>query len=223
MGYLMNSSKISNVDIYKTLWKCRDFELSTLWQRSAMLGVFMIASYTGYGAWILQMTGSGSKVTWETCHIVSLAICWFGLVCASLWVMMMKGSKAWYERYEAAICAFVERDESDAFESDRVKDDAGFGICWQKGTEKRIPEIDYSLFSVSAGGFSPSKVAILVGVVSLVGWLLLMAIHVLAIFFNQKHCLCLVESCASEMAMLLLFGCLISVYFIWKLSKSSTL
>ena len=219
----MNSSRISGADIYKTLWKCRDYELSTLWQRSAMLGVFMIASYTGYGAWILQVTGSGSNVTWEVCHIVSQAICWFGIACASLWVMMMKGSKAWYERYEAAICAFAGRDEADVFESDSVKDDAGFGICWQKETAKRIPKTDRSLFSVNAGGFSPSKVAILIGMVSLVGWLLLMVIHVIAIFFGQGLCLYLVKNYAFEMTILLCFGCGAFGCGIWKLSKSSTL
>lgn len=219
----MDSSRICSADIYKTLWKCRDFELSTLWQRSAMLGVFMIASYTGYGAWMLHVTGSGSNVTWEARHIVSLFICWFGIACASLWVMMMKGSKAWYERYEATICAFAERDESDAFESDRVKDDAGFGICWHKETDKRIPEIDYSLFSVNAGGFSPSKVAILIGMVSLVGWLLLMVIHIMAIFFGHGHCLYLVKNYAFEMAILLSWGCGAFGCGIWKLSKSSTL
>lgn len=215
--------RIDHRDVYKTLWKCRDFELSTLWQRSIMLGVFMVASYTGYGAWVLQTASSEANVSWECTHLVSIGICWIGIIFASLWIMMSKGSKAWYERYEAAISAFADRECSSAFEFPSVKMDAGFKICWQEETEQRVPHVDCSLTSVHAGGFSPSKTAILIGIVSLAGWVLLMAIHLLAICLGQNRCTSIVNGCALEIALLLIVCCAISVALVWSQGRSPTI
>lgn len=214
---------IDQRDVYKTLWKCRDFELSTLWQRSIMLGVFMVASYTGYGAWALQAASSGANASWECIHLVSMGICWIGAVFASLWIMMSKGSKAWYERYEAAINAFADRDCSSAFELPSVKRDAGFKICWQEETEKKVPQVDCSLLTVHAGGFSPSKIAVLIGIASLAGWLFLMAVHLLAIVIGQCRFISLVNGCALEIAALAVACCAMSVAVVWASARSSTI
>ncbi|WP_300232445.1 hypothetical protein [uncultured Alistipes sp.] len=45
----MAEEKISIKEIHETLWRCRDFELSHLWQRSIFLSAFLILCFTGYG------------------------------------------------------------------------------------------------------------------------------------------------------------------------------
>jgi len=67
-------SKIRLKDVYESLWKCRDFELLHLWQRSIVLTLFLV-------------------------------MCFIGVIFSCLWIMMGKGSKAWYEIYENAITA----------------------------------------------------------------------------------------------------------------------
>lgn len=47
--------KIQPKDIYESLWRCRDFELSHLWQRSVFLTAFLLLAYTGYGVLMLQI------------------------------------------------------------------------------------------------------------------------------------------------------------------------
>lgn len=37
---------------------------------------------------------------------VALVLCIIGAVFSAMWIMMAKGSKAWYERYERALNAF---------------------------------------------------------------------------------------------------------------------
>lgn len=44
-------------DIYKSLWSCRDFEISHLWQRSIFLTTFMLAGFTGYGFILSRLLG----------------------------------------------------------------------------------------------------------------------------------------------------------------------
>ena len=45
----MAEEKISIKEIHETLWRCRDFELSHLWQRSIFLSAFLILCFTVYG------------------------------------------------------------------------------------------------------------------------------------------------------------------------------
>ena len=45
----MAEEKISIKEIHEKLWRCRDFELSHLWQRSIFLSAFLILCFTGYG------------------------------------------------------------------------------------------------------------------------------------------------------------------------------
>lgn len=47
--------KISIEEFYKSLWRCRDFEIQNLWQRSIFLTAFMLLSYTGYGTVLLKI------------------------------------------------------------------------------------------------------------------------------------------------------------------------
>ena len=53
----MAEEKISIKEIHETLWRCRDFVLSHLWQRSTFLSAFLILCFTGYGGgyWFLWL------------------------------------------------------------------------------------------------------------------------------------------------------------------------
>ena len=43
------NDRITPVDVYERLWKCRDFEISHLWQRSVYLGTLLVLVAGGYG------------------------------------------------------------------------------------------------------------------------------------------------------------------------------
>lgn len=47
--------KISIKEIHETFWRCRDFELSHLWQRSIFLSAFLILCFTGYGSLLITL------------------------------------------------------------------------------------------------------------------------------------------------------------------------
>ena len=44
--------KITLKDAYEELWRCRDFELEHLWQRSIFLATLLVVVYPGYGSLI---------------------------------------------------------------------------------------------------------------------------------------------------------------------------
>jgi len=52
--------KISIKEIHETFWRCRDFELSHLWQRSIFLSAFLILCFTGYGSLLITMLEKAS-------------------------------------------------------------------------------------------------------------------------------------------------------------------
>lgn len=171
-------------EIFERIWRCRDFELSTLWQRSVLLGAFMVAAYTGYGALILNVFEKSNRVTWwGVLNLMAIGVCCFGLVLSVLWIMMLKGSKAWYEIYERAIEDF-RKTYPEAFKAEIVakphsikcSELAGFGIVWN-GVHMSQIDVSNGLFSGSSGCYSVSRVAILIGQVSLMGWIGLIAVH----------------------------------------------
>lgn len=156
--------KIEPKDIYESLWRCRDFELSHLWQRSVFLTAFLLLVYTGYGAVILNvftnsnLNGGNVKIL----LLVGLAILLIGMLFSQLWIMMAKGSKAWYEVYEHAIFE-IEHNSTYASEivTSKMQEDRvihGEVISFEKP--------DNSLFTMKAGAFSPSKIDIMIGQIS---------------------------------------------------------
>lgn len=210
----MGTDPITNRDIYKTLWKCRDFELSTLWQRSAMLGVFMVALYTGYGALLLNAFEHGCAHRWTTFNLMAVGMCCFGMVFSALWIMMLKGSKGWYELCEAALNGFKEDKPGDVFENEEVRADAAFGVFYSSSTNRKMEdfELDKNLLSTAGGGFSVSRVAIAIGQVSLVGWLALAFTHVVALIVGVPTVKGFLWEYGPVLALLLLIGCVAYVF-----------
>ena len=94
---------ISSRNIYESLWRGRDFELSHLWQRSIFLTAFIVLAYTGYGFVVMQICEKIFQDNLDSLgfiylNILGLIIALAGVVLSVLWIMMGKGSKAWYER-----------------------------------------------------------------------------------------------------------------------------
>lgn len=171
-------------EIFERIWQCRDFELSTLWQRSVLLGAFMVAAYAGYGALILNVFEKSNRVAWwGALNLMAIGVCCFGLILSVLWIMMLKGSKAWYEIYERAIEDF-RKAYPEAFKAEIVakphsikcSELAGFGIVWNGARTSQI-DVSNGLFSGFSGCYSVSRVAILIGQMSLMGWIGLIVVH----------------------------------------------
>lgn len=181
---------LSKKDLYERYWKCRDFELSTLWQRAAFLGPILVLIFTGYGAFfakcfigrngILHFSGN---IPFERSHVFAAAIAIMGVVFSILWICMMKGSKAWYEVYERAILA-MDTQKDWIFDKELLECGAGFKQHRLPGyklvRKNDEPQFCDSLLSSKGGCYSPSKINIVIGQVSFLFWLLVAFFHVSA-------------------------------------------
>lgn len=191
--------KLTYRDVYETLWKCRDIEIATLWQRSIMLGAFMVTTYAGYGALMLKALDFGLAARWTRLHLLAVGMCCFGMVFSALWVMMLKGSKGWCEVCEAALNAF-RNERTEAFMNDEVRKDSAFAVFNSEATTReweRFAGADDGLFSARGGRYSVSRVAIAVGQVSLGGWILLAVCHVMALAVKPSGAASISGKCVS--------------------------
>lgn len=167
------TAKIEPKDIYATLWRCRDFEISHLWQRSVFLTAFLLLVYTGYGLCIfhqIEMTNKISDEVYTTISMCGLLLLLIGMILSQLWIMMAKGSKAWYERYESAIYE-IEHDE--AFSQHIVVETMKNKKIMHGNLPSHI--YDRNLFNTGAGAFSPSRINIFIGQFS---WFILFLVFI---------------------------------------------
>lgn len=165
-----SDKKITTQDVYRTLWRCRDFELSHLWQRSVFLSAFLVLCFTGYG--VVIMNFDDKEFVAGGTNSLAIVLCVVGFVFSCMWVMMGKGSKAWYERYERAIVAFSENEKYMTKEAARIG-----GFNYQEIDHYEKPEQNNCLLSGKGGAFSPSKINIAVGQVSMILWILAFMFH----------------------------------------------
>lgn len=175
---------MENLDIEKDnlrytldkLYKCRDLEISNLWQRSVFLSVFLILCFTAYGYISLEVFKIDYKkdiLKFSLFNLVAVFILSIGIIFSIIWIMMAKGSKAWYEVYESAIHEF----ENENFDKlglpiDNIMGNMGFP------TENK----NNNIFSTKGGAYSPSRINILIGQVSLI---LLIIFSIIHLFLNQ--------------------------------------
>lgn len=177
-----NYSREELKDILDRLYRCRDLEISNLWQRSIFLSVFIVLCFTGYGYLLLQIICSTTK---QCCtdenQIYYLNIAVIVLGCVScifsiLWICMAKSSKAWYEVYETAISNF-ESNYSDILKIPKDNIMGEMGLYWDK--------MSSCLYSAKAGAYSPSKINIAIGQVCFSIWLFVIAIHSIFLIENS--------------------------------------
>ena len=175
--------KIDSRAVYAGLWQCRDFEIDHVWQRAVFLSAFLLACYAGYGSIILGLTTADKvRVTFPLVNAICFFVGFIGLLLSLIWIMMAKGSKAWYEHYEAALMA-CELNSHGAFERschERVQqaDKAIRGF--------KVPQTSSWLWNTKGGAFSVAKINIVIGHVSTVIWLFIVGIHIIAAKNNFK-------------------------------------
>ena len=209
--------KIDRVAIYKGLWMCRDFELQHLWQRSVFLTAFLLACYAGYGTLVVKCVTGECYLLFSTLNLIATGICLIGLILSALWIMMAKGSKAWYEHYEAAINAFVERysEDENVFEGD-ASQLAGFKI----DNVEEFEECDISswLWSTKAGSFSVSKINISLGHLSALIWSGMLLFHIFVLrrgLVSVQELAASLESIATSSRVIVLVGCVLLLFWVY--------
>lgn len=181
------NSKITTKDIRDSLWRCRDFELSHLWQRSIFLTTILILCFTGYGIVAMKLCdkmSSNVDLSIYTLNNIALILCIVNVIFSTLWIMMAKASKAWYERYEEAIDTFeqngdyVNTDVIYKGETKKIKNPIG-GFKYDNIKGYKSPKTDDSIFSCQGGAYSPSRINIAIGQISFYLWCIAFIIHII--------------------------------------------
>lgn len=157
-------------------YKIRKFEIQNLWQRSIFLATFTVILFSGYGGLIEKLISSeidqATVIHFSCCSLSSL-----GSIFAIIWIMMAKGSKAWYEIYE---------DKIHDIEHNHLSWDDKY--CLSGG---KLTKLNNSLWSQESGAYSASKINILLGQVLRVTWLVVFCAHCLLqamhIYFTYKQ------------------------------------
>ena len=155
--------------IRKELYQLRTFEIQNLWQRSIFLVTFIVILLTGYGYLIEKLLFEYDK--WATdnglrliiTHTVCATLSLLGSIFSVIWIMMAKGSKAWYEIHERRIRK-IEKKLQFPHEY-RMRP----GAPW---------DINDSLFSCQPGSYSVSRINILLGQILLIAWEVTLCTHI---------------------------------------------
>lgn len=213
--------------ILNRLYKCRDLEITNLWQRSVFLTVFLTLTLTGYGVLISTLFSTdttvivdefGKKILFYKSihefyiHIGATLLGIVGFTFAVIWVLMAKGSKAWYEIYENAVCQF----END-YGKLHIPDIFIMGYMDSLDKKMRLYKdggyVNKRLCHIGAGGFSVSKLNILIGWVFLIIWSIIIIVHTSVLLYqvvNESGYLTSLSNNKTILGILTVgFGCLL--------------
>ncbi|WP_294593737.1 hypothetical protein [uncultured Bacteroides sp.] len=165
----IHNSKEDLIRTLERLYKCRDLEISNLWQRSVFLSAFLVLCFTGYGYLLIQIIDSNTTLpALAYYHVVAIALGGVNFVFSLLWIMMAKGSKAWYEVYEVAITAFSHKHyEKIGLPEENIMGE--MGVPFNK--------LDNNILSRKAGAYSVSKINIVIGQLCMCLWALIAIAH----------------------------------------------
>ena len=210
---MSNNEKFTTKDLYKELFHCRDFELQHLWQRSVFLAGFMIALFTLYGSFVgdnlnsklnfdvnkIEQSDKNIVITYSanvndnlsnqtTIHYFAFFIGCVGIIISQLFIMMIKGSKRWYEQFEQSIYWFYYSD-TDFFSDElnkNLEDYLGDKKYPHFGDLKNIKKdkINQSLFNTNAGYYSVSRINIVLGQLLCLIWIGITGFHSFNIFYS---------------------------------------
>ena len=175
-------SEVSARDIYMRLCACRDFEIKLQWERAVFLTAFLIACFAGYGSFLLEIhehgSGAGNFSSLVT-NGIFIALTFVGFIISILWVLMAKGSKAWYEHYEQAIIWFSGKYP----DKTAVVDPKLVAHRWKDLPGMKRNAMSNCPFRLCGGAYSVSKMVIAIGVMSMMSWGCLLLLHcAIAIF-----------------------------------------
>ena len=183
-NYPTHKEQVSLREIRKDYYKIRKFEIQNLWQRSIFLATFIAILFTGYGAFVEKLLSyDGLKAV--IAHIICCLLAIIGSIFSMIWIMMAKGSKAWFEIYERKIIEGIEAEKK-------------LNIPEEYRMSKGAPwTLNNSLWSRDPGAYSVSRINILLGQVLWLIWILIFALHAisllalaLAYFMYQETSLC---------------------------------
>lgn len=192
--------QLTEKDIYMNWWRCRDFELSHLWQRSVFLSAILLLCFTGYGMLIARMFDSAKNHDGFSLLLImnniAVVFCFFGFVLSTFWIMMAKGSKAWHETIENTISVY---------ENQLNLTNRSFNL-----TKLKKEDMDKSFLSLDMGAYSPSKINIGIGIVSMLIWVIALVIHGILCFVEFK----VAENCLNVVSFaipIVLFVCVLLI------------
>lgn len=150
----LGDKKVPLKELRKEFYKIRKFEIQNLWQRSIFLITFIVILITGYANLIEKLLLERDK--WLTnsdfsdihIHVICCILAILGFIFSSIWIMMAKGSKAWYEIYEKRICQIEKELQV------RAEYKMQPGAPWR---------LDNSFLSTDPGTYSVSRINIMLG------------------------------------------------------------
>ncbi len=171
--------KVRTYEVYETFWKCRDLEIEHYWHRIVFMTAFMLGCFTAYGGWMAIALDKDSKVSFVLGNGIAFYVALIGIVMSLLWVMMAKGSKAWYEEYEHLINAFATGKNKDTFFRKEIQNYIGLEYWNFPCLEKA--DINDFLWSTKAGSYSVSKIGIAIGHLAFTIWVTLAIIHLIVV------------------------------------------
>lgn len=187
------SDPISLEQLREEAYKIRKFEIQNLWQRSVFLAAFIVILITGYVHLVEKLLSEYEK--WLTCNetlllviqTICCALVFLGSIFSIIWIMMAKGSKAWYEIHEKRIRKLEL--ELNMEDKHRMRPASPWSL-------------DNSLFSREPGAYSVSRINILLGQILLVAWWLAFGIHSIStiyLIFNPQD----ERTCSSPISILI--------------------
>ena len=196
------SEKLELIDFYRELQDGRKLELQNLWQRSIMLMTFFVIFFTAYFVFIGNVISADKEIINEYRLVLNGALLFIsvcGMSISILYILMGKGSKLWYEKYEASISWVI---EGSLMYSNEVKlaDKHAERECeydkskWpdyfpRHGFLREISgNTNDSIFSSKSGEYSVSKVNIAIGLFGFFFWEAIAHTHLILIFNLQSRC-----------------------------------
>ena len=176
--------RVSHKELRETFYKLRDFEISNLWQRSIFLSALLVLFFPAYGVLVSKiLDGTDNTIIYnEICCALALCAIAFSII----WIMMAKGSKAWYEVYEIKICEIEKKEDLEIEEEYTME-----------GMEKKTWEgADTNLMTNKAGRYSVSKLNILIGRFLMIIWTIIFAIHYISSWVTlcNINCNCILHT-----------------------------
>ena len=194
---------------YKILCQAYADEIKNLWQRSIFLGAFMTLAWGGYGALQVKFIDKWLEIKNLTCttfnfnpyHCLSFGLCAVIIVLSLLWIAMAKGSKFVQEAHESCIDKFIKKnkDLKELFcnlnEYEYLNSNK---IC---GYRQRNPKLSGIFGIFSAFRYSPSKINIALGWLSLIASFILLNIHILLVATFSSKILFITLFCACVIAL----------------------
>ncbi len=202
-------TKLSIQAIFEKLWECRDLEIEHYWHRMVFMTAFMVLSFASYGGLVVALIGMDTLPPFVLsnagCFIISIV----GMIVSIFWIMMSKGSKAWYEEYEHVITAFVKQ----GMNENRLASFAGHN--YESIPNLTDAEINDFIWNTKAGGYSVSKVGIGLGHLALAVWIVIGGLHLWLIgtFSDWHSAVSYIESVATFNR--LFYGSVLFMLFFW--------